>query len=98
MPKQISIDWYYDDRVARLGSEYAIILMAVVPPGVSREKVKELSARLAFLAKERLSIDVEPSDPIRCRMCGVETGPKDRVRVAVCISCAFHGREPGSDG
>ena len=92
------IDFDYDGRTPRLAQEIAIILAPHVGEGKAKDLTKELASRIAILAERRYKDVYEPADPIRCHTCDVETLPKTRLRVAVCLRCAVEGRTPGSSG
>ena len=81
-----------------LAAEFGILLAPRLATGTTTEETKRLAARLALLAARRLSRFDEPEEPIRCHSCDVETGPEERVRVAVCPRCSLQGGSPGSDG
>lgn len=95
---QVKIDFEYDDRVPTLAAEFGILLALRLVTGTTTEETKRLAARLALLAAKRLSRLDEPEEPIRCHSCDAETGPEERVRVAVCLRCSLQGGSPGSDG
>jgi len=95
---QVKIEFEYDDRVPTLAAEFGVMLAPRLAPGTTSEETKKLAARLAMLAAKRLSHFDEPAEPIRCHSCDVETGPGERVRVAVCPRCSLQGGSPGSDG
>lgn len=95
---QVKIDFEYDDRVPTLAAEFGVVLAPRLATGTSLEETKKLAIRLALLASKRLSKFDEPEEPVRCHSCDAETGPRDRVRVAVCPRCSLLGGSPGSDG
>jgi uncharacterized paraquat-inducible protein A len=95
---QISFDLDYDERTARLASEFAIMMAPHMVAGATKEVVMELASRMAVLAGRRYAYFGEPEEPIRCHTCDAMTVPKNRVRVVVCPRCSFEGRSPGSRG
>lgn len=95
---QLKIDFEYDDRAERLALEFGIMLVPILPPGTSRERIKELAGRMAVLASKRLAKSGEPRDLIPCHSCDYMTKHDERARVVVCTRCAMEGRSPGSDG
>jgi hypothetical protein len=97
-PGQLRIDFDYDDRTAKLATEFAIIIAPHLPPGTKKELVVSLSTRMARLAGERYAHFGEPVDPIRCHTCDEMTLPKTRVRVPVCPRCSLEGRSLGARG
>lgn len=95
---QLKIDFEYDDRAERLALEFGIMLVPLLSPGTSCERIKELAGRMAVLASRRLVRSEEPRDLIPCHSCDYMTKYDERVRVVVCTRCAMEGRSPGSDG
>lgn len=95
---QVKIEFEYDDRLPMLAAEFGVLLAPRLAPGTTLEEARKLATRLALLASKRLSKFDEPEEPVRCHSCDVETGPGERVRVAVCPRCALQGGSPGSDG
>jgi hypothetical protein len=98
MPGQLALDLDYDERVARLAREVAIVVAPHLAPGTKTEAAKLLAERVAMLAWQRLKYEWEPPDAIRCHTCDELTYPKNRVRVAVCPRCSAEGRAAGSRG
>jgi uncharacterized paraquat-inducible protein A len=95
---QLTIDFEYDERSARLATELALVLTPYLAPGTARETVRNLASRVAMLAEKRYRDAWEPQEPIRCHTCDEMTFPKTRVRVAVCPRCSLEGRSVGSGG
>lgn len=95
---QLSIDFDYDERTARLAVEIAILLVPRMAPGTPSEATRLLADRIAVLAEKRFKDAWEPSEPIRCHTCDEMTVKQNRVRVAVCVRCSVEGRTPGSSG
>ena len=95
---QVKIEFEYDDRLPMLAAEFGVLLAPRLAPGTTLEEARKLATRLALLASKRLSKFDEPEEPVRCHSCDVETGPEERVRVAVCPRCSLQGGSPGSDG
>lgn len=98
MAGQLSLDLDYDERVARLAREVAILLAPHAAPGTKTEATRTLASRIAMLAWERLKYEWEPAEAVRCHLCDADTFPKTRVRVAVCPRCSVEGRSAGSRG
>jgi len=95
---QISIDFYYDDRVASLAREIAIMVAPHMSPGTKADVAKMLGERVAALAEKRFRDFREPAEPIRCHTCDELTLVGNRVRVAVCNRCSLEGRSVGCAG
>jgi len=97
-PGQLAIDFEYDGRTERLATEIGILIAPRLAPGTPREAARDLATRIAMLAEKRYRDFWEPEEPIRCHSCDQSLGPKERVRVAVCVRCSMEGRSPGSSG
>lgn len=95
---QLVIDFDYDERTARLASEFAVMLAPHLAPGTKKEVAQAVASRLAVLAGRRYAEFGEPTEPIRCHTCDEMTIPKTRVRVVVCLRCSFEGGSVGSRG
>jgi hypothetical protein len=95
---QLKLDFEYDDRAERLALEFGIMLVPLLDPGTSRERIKGLAGRMAMLAARRLAKFEESRDPIPCHMCDHPTKHDERARIVICTRCAMEGNTPGSDG
>ncbi len=95
---QISIDFEYDERTARLAAEIAIMITPYLSPGTPKETAKGLAERVALVAEKRYKDAWEPACEIRCHTCDEMTSPKTRVRVVVCPRCSMEAKTPGSSG
>jgi len=96
--RQLAIDFEYDDRVVKLAAEFALMMTPYLAPGTPRDTAKELASRLALLSGKRLDKFAEPLELMRCHSCDAQVGPKERVRVVVCVRCGITGASPGSSG